>query len=35
MYNKLNGYGECYNNELNYEYKGYWENDLQSGQGIY
>jgi len=34
MYNKLNGYGECYNNELCYEYKGYWENDQQSGQGI-
>ena len=33
MYNKLNGYGECYNNELCYEYKGYWENDQQSGQG--
>lgn len=33
MYNKLNGYGECYNNELCYEYKGYWESDQQSGQG--
>jgi hypothetical protein len=33
IYNKLTGYGECYNNELGYEYKGYWENDLQSGQG--
>jgi hypothetical protein len=33
MYNKLNGYGECFNNELGYEYKGYWENDLQCGQG--
>ncbi len=33
MYNKLNGYGECYNNELCYEYKGYWENAQQSGQG--
>lgn len=32
-YNKLNGYGECYNTELGYEYKGYWENDLQTGQG--
>ncbi len=35
MYNKLNGYGECFNNELAYEYKGYWENDLQCGQGIF
>jgi hypothetical protein len=34
MYNKLNSFGECFNNELAYEYKGYWENDLQSGQGI-
>jgi hypothetical protein len=33
VYNKLNGFGECFNNELGYEYKGYWENDLQSGQG--
>jgi hypothetical protein len=33
MYNKLNGYGECFNSELGYEYKGYWENDLQCGQG--
>lgn len=33
FYNKLNGYGECYNNELCYEYKGFWENDLQCGEG--
>ena len=35
VYNKLNGYGECYNNELCYEYKGFWENDLQTGEGKY
>ena len=33
MYNKLNGIGECINSEMGYNYKGKWENDLQSGQG--
>ena len=30
-YNKLNGNGECLNNDIGYEYKGNWENDLQKG----
>jgi hypothetical protein len=33
LYNKLNGYGECHNTEMGYDYKGYWQGDLQSGQG--
>ena len=33
-YNKLNGYGECYQSELGYNYKGNWVNDLQSGMGF-
>jgi hypothetical protein len=33
LYNKLNGFGECYNSDMGYEYNGYWLNDLQSGQG--
>jgi len=33
-YNKLNGYGECFQAELGYNYKGNWMNDLQSGMGF-
>ena len=33
-YNKLNGYGECFQAELGYNYKGNWLNDLQSGMGF-